>query len=115
MSRPAFCLPLLLLSACTMFAEPTATMMSFASMQSLQPGVDGEWILAEYPYARNITRSPAGRLRSMGYWVDDPHGTSRPLMLHFDAEGRLVDKQYGGPLVRPPEKTESGSPLSVGN
>lgn len=88
--------------------------MSFASMQTLQPGVDGEWILAEYPYARNVQRGSNGRLQSMGYWVEDPLGETRPLMLHFDGEGRLARKEYGGPLVRPPEPTESRAPFSIG-
>ncbi len=109
------CLCACLLAACTTFAAPTESQMSFATMQSLNPGVDGEWILAEYPYARDVTRRPGGRLQSMGYWVQDPQGTSRPLMLHFDAQGRLVRKEYGGPLVRPPEPTGSAAPFSLGS
>ena len=111
-------LPVLLaalpLAACASVASPTAKTLSFASMQALNPGVDGEWILAEYPHARQVERRQSGRLLRMGYWVEDPQGATRPLMLHFDAEGVLAQKQYGGPLVRPPEPDESGQSFSFG-
>ena len=76
--------------------------MSFASMQAINPGVEGDWVVAEYPFAKNVSRRPDGSLKSLGYQVEDPQGKGRPLMLHFDETGMLVRKQYGGPLVRPP-------------
>jgi hypothetical protein len=88
-------------------AAPGTRGLTFAQAQALNPGVDGEWILAEYPTARQVQRHPNGRLRSLGYWVEDPAGKQRPLMLHFDESGVLVRKQYGGPLIRPPPKSEN--------
>jgi hypothetical protein len=85
-------------------ASPTASTISFAEMQALNPGVDGEWILSEYPDAREVARGPNGRVASLGYWVNDPEGRARPLMLAFDRDGMLVRKQYGGPVVRPPPR-----------
>ena len=82
--------------------------MTYASMQAINPGVDAEWIMAEYPFARSVKRRPDGSLESMGYWIEDPQGKNRPLMLHFDQAGVLARKQYGGPNVRPPEKDAGG-------
>ncbi len=110
-AAPVLALALLIvlgLSACGTFAAPTDKHMSYAVVQALNPGVDGEWVLSEYPYAREVQRRPDGSLQRLGYWVDDPQGKSRPLMLHFDAAGVLVQKQYGGPHVRPPERQDNG-------
>ncbi len=91
----------------------TGSQLSFSQAQSLNPGVDGEWILSEYPFARNVSRWPNGRLQSLGYWVLDPAGDARPLMLHFDQQGILTRKQYGGPLLRPPVN-EGGVEIGAG-
>ncbi len=98
-------------TGCGSVATATGDRLSFAQVQSLNPGVDGEWILSEFPFARERARWPNGRLRSLGYWVNDPAGRPRPLMLHFDAQGVLVRKEYGGPLLRPPEP---GGGLEIG-
>lgn len=98
---------LLALPACGTFASPTEQQLSYAQVQAFNPGVEGAWILSEYPNARNVSRRPDGTLRSLGYWVDDPQGRSRPLMLHFDERGILIRKEYGGPHVRPPERSEN--------
>lgn len=90
------------LGGCGSTKGPGARRMSFSSMQAINPGVDGEWVIAEYPNARNVSRWPDGRLKSLGYNVEDPQGKRRPLMLHFDQTGTLARKQYGGPVVRPP-------------
>lgn len=93
---------------CGTFAGPTEERMSFAQMQALNPGVSGDWVLYEHPYAREIVRDPQTRsLRRLSYWVDDPRGDSRPLVLHFDGRGVLSRKQYGGPIVRPPQPDEN--------
>jgi len=99
-------------AACGSVAAPGASTMTYASMQAINPGVDGEWVLSEYPFARSLKRRPDGSLESMGYWIEDPQGKTRPLMLHFDAGSVLVQKQYGGPNVRPPQKDAGG--LQVG-
>jgi len=90
------------LAGCGSTSGPGAKRMSFANMQAINPGVDSEWLLAEYPFARNVNRRPDGSLKSLGYNVDDPQGKSRPVMFHFDTTGTLERKQYGGPVIRPP-------------
>lgn len=93
---------------CGSFASPTAERMSFAQMQALNPGVSGDWVLYEHPYARDVVRDPGTRsVRRLSYWVDDPRGDSRPLMLHFDDRGVLARKEYGGPIIRPPQPDEN--------
>ena len=109
--RCAFVLVLVLLAAlvggCGTFASPTAERMSFAQMQALNPGVSADWVLYEHPFARDVVRDPSTRsVRRLAYWVDDPRGDSRPLVLHFDDRGVLARKEYGGPIIRPPQDDE---------
>lgn len=75
--------------------------ISFSTVQLLNPGVDGAWILAEYPMARVVARRPDGSLERLEYRVDDPQGRGRDLVLWFDEFGVLARKQYSGPIVRP--------------
>lgn len=98
---------LLVVPGCGSFASPTSNQLTYAQVQAFNPGVEGEWILSEYPFARDVVRRADGSICSMGFWVDDPQGRSRPLMLHFDANGILERKEYGGPHVRPPERSEN--------
>jgi hypothetical protein len=102
------------LAACSSVAGPTQKTLTFAQMQALNPGVEGDWILSEYPIAREVRRRPDGTLERLGYWVTDPQGDARPLMLHFDATGVLERKQYGGPLLRPPPPNDVGVDLGFG-
>jgi len=96
-------LALPVVAACGSFAGPTDEGLSFATMQALNPGVDGEWLLREHPDVREVERDPrTGRVRRLAYWVKDPAGDNRPLVLWFDANGILARKDYGGPLLRPP-------------
>ena len=108
MSRTASLLLPLLLAACSGIAVPGVKTLSFAEMQSLNPGVAASWILAEYPFARDVDRGPDGRVARMTYWVNDPTGKARGLVLKFDGNEVLSEKQYGGPLIRPPPTPEAG-------
>ncbi len=90
-------------SSCGSFVRPDEEPMSFAAMQSLNRGVSGEWILREFPHAREVVRDPrTGLLRRLGYWVKDPAADNHALVLHFDDRGILERKVYDGPLLRPP-------------
>jgi len=75
--------------------------ITYATVQSLNPGVDGEWILSEYPQARSVTRRPDGRLQRMEYRVEDPQGRGQQVVLHFDEFGVLARREYSGRLLRP--------------
>ena len=99
-------LPLLLvLAGCSSnFRGPTTDSLTFAQMQSLNPGISAEWILSEYPFARDIRRRPNGTVAQMGYIVTDPLDDTRAVLLVFDERGILIEKRYGGPIVRPPEQ-----------
>lgn len=93
--------------ACGSVRGPTTKTLSFAQMQMLNEGVDGEWILSEYPDARAVSRRPDGTLQQLTYWVNDPEGRGRGLVMHFDETGTLVRKDYGGPIVRPPDPLDT--------
>ncbi len=92
--------------------------MSYAAMQSLNPGVASTWILEEYPYARDVARRAGGTIERMDYLVEDPRGDSQSLSLFFDERGILTHKRYEGPHVRPPideQRRIEAEPQSTGD
>jgi hypothetical protein len=95
------------LAACSGVTAPGQKTLSFSAMQMLNEGVEGEWILNEYPDARQVERRPDGTLERLTYTVNDPQGRSRGLVMDFDATGVLARKRYGGPVVRPPSKSDN--------
>jgi hypothetical protein len=76
--------------------------MSFAEMQSINAGVPVAWLLREFPFARDIRRRPDGSIAELGYLVVDPLEDTRPVLFLIDPQGRVAQKRYGGPIVRPP-------------
>lgn len=98
---------LALLIGCTApFRGPTDSSLTFAQMQSLNRGVRADWVLAEYPFARNIQRRADGTVAQMGYLVADPLDDTQTLVLHFDTAGVMTHKQYSGPIIRPAAEQE---------
>lgn len=98
-------LALVLVSGCVgPFRGPTTESLSFAQMQSINPGVSASWLLSEYPFARDLRRRPDGSIAQMGYLVTDPLDDTRAVLLVFDGRGILTEKRYGGPIIRPPEQ-----------
>jgi hypothetical protein len=92
----------LALSVAACAGGPSKNTLSFAQMQSLNPGVDADWIRDEYPFAGSVQRWPDGAIRSMRYPVTDPMGKARSVTLVFDQRGVLTEKRYSGEYVRPP-------------
>ena len=70
-------------------------------MQTLNPGVEADWVLAEYPFGE-VARRADGSVERITYRVNDPQGETQTVVLFFDARGVLQRKQYSGPIVRPP-------------
>jgi hypothetical protein len=99
MLRGPFVASLLCLAACG--CSGGAKRISYATVQTLNPGVDARWVLEEFPNARGVDRGPDGRIRSLQYGVDDPRGKRQTLVLHFDEHETLTRKDYSGRLVRP--------------
>lgn len=110
MRRAAAPLLFLLLASCAGAAEQQR--LSFATVQTLNPGVDARWVLEEFPSARGIDRGPEGRIRRIEYGVEDPQGKRRNLVLHFDEQEVLTHKQYSGRLVRPLETDPEASRIT---
>ena len=79
---------------------PGQRRLTYAQVQALNPGVDVDWVLREYPGA-NQTRDAAGRVRRMEFAVVDPYGKGQSLFLEFDPSGTCTRKQYTGAVVRP--------------
>ncbi len=104
-AAPALAL-IVLLAACGSSRGSRAGTLSFAQMQTINPGVSAEWLLQEYPFARNVQRHPNGAVSQLGYSVTDPQNQGRSLVLFFDMGGILVRKSYDGPFVRPPIETD---------
>ena len=100
--RLAVVLPLLALAACSSVRGPGTDTLTFAQMQSINPGVSASWLLEEFPFARDIRRRPDGSIAEMGYLVVDPREDTRPVLLLIDPQGRVAEKRYGGPIIRPP-------------
>jgi hypothetical protein len=89
----------ILVSACG--STPKDRRLDFATVQTLNPGVDGKWVLEEFPQASNVDRDANGKIRRIDYGVTDPQGRPQTLNLMFDEQEVLVRKQYSGPLLRP--------------
>jgi hypothetical protein len=101
----------LLLSACG--STPKDRRLDFATVQALNPGVDGKWVLEEFPQARDVGRDANGKIRRLSYAVTDPQGKPQTLNLMFDEQEVLVRKQYSGPLLRPELGEGVGAPQDV--
>jgi hypothetical protein len=91
--------PLLFLGACG--STPKDTRLDYATVQTLNPGVDGRWVLEEFPQAGGVQRDASGMIRRLSYGVTDPAGKPQTLDLIFDAQEVLVRKDYSGRLLRP--------------
>ena len=85
------------LAAC---ASPIGDKLSYAQVQSLNPGVSASWVLSEFPFGKT-QRAPDGKVQAISYNVKDPHGKSQSLRLEFDPNEVLCRKLYSGPVLRP--------------
>ena len=85
------------LAAC---ASPMGNKLSYAQVQSLNPGVSASWVLSEFPFGK-AQRAPDGKVQAISYNVKDPQGKSQSLRLDFDQNEVLRRKLYSGPVVKP--------------
>lgn len=74
--------------------------LSYANVQSLNPGVTAQWVLREFPQGQ-VRRGLDGRVQTIRYRVTDPRGSPQTLELGFDANEVLREKRYSGSVVRP--------------
>ncbi len=96
----AVLLPGLLVAPLAACSSSSSGRLSYAQVQSLNPGVPASWVLQEFPQGRPV-RSPDGKVRSIRYSVTDPHGSSQTLELEFDCNEILSRKRYSGRVIRP--------------
>jgi hypothetical protein len=88
-------------SVSTPFGNPVADTLTYAQVQSLNPGVEAAWLLEEYPFG-SVQRDEVGRVRVVTYAVTDPTGEGQTLVLYFDEREFLQNKSYSGRILRPP-------------
>jgi hypothetical protein len=100
MRTPGLLLAVLAVAALAACSSPFSSKLSYAQMQSLNPGVPAGWVLSEWPFGQ-VTKSQAGTIEAISYTVEDPQGKSRSLRLEFDPQEILRRKVYSGPIVRP--------------
>ena len=68
--------------------------LSYATVQALNPGVDGKWVLEEFPNTQRVERDPSGKIQRISYGVLDPQGKSKTLTLWFDQNEVLQRKVF---------------------
>jgi hypothetical protein len=100
MKTGALLLVLMVLLGVTACAGPFSKKLSYANVQSLNPGLEASWILEEFPFGQ-VTRTADDRVESIVYNVTDPHGKNQTLYLGFDERGILRDKRYSGRVLMP--------------
>jgi hypothetical protein len=103
----------LLLTSCGGLAA--SRRISYANVQTLNPGVDGRWVLEEFPEPSGVDRGPDGRIQRLSYGVTDPQGKPQTLNLWFDEHEVLQRKDYSGRVLRPLPTSAPGRPPPVVN
>lgn len=79
----------------------SATQLSFAQVQAIQPGLSAAQVRDAFGPPMNAARGPDGRVTRMEYAALDAKQTRARLILDFDARETLVNKTYTGEIVRP--------------
>ena len=67
-------------------ASPFGSKLSYAQVQSLNPGVPAGWVLSECPFGKVTRVAGRGRSRRSRTRVEDPRGQAQSLRLEFDPE-----------------------------
>ena len=75
--------------------------LSFAQVQTIQPGLSAAQIKDAFGPPLNLYRGEGGRVTRMEYAALDAKQSRSRLNLDFDAREILVTKTYTGEIVRP--------------
>jgi outer membrane protein assembly factor BamE (lipoprotein component of BamABCDE complex) len=89
-----------LLGACSSLKKSSSD-LSFAQVQTIQPGLSAAQIKDAFGTPLNLTRGDGGRVTRMEYAALDAKQSRSRLILDFDAREILVTKTYTGEIVRP--------------
>jgi hypothetical protein len=87
------------LGACSTLSKSSD--LSFAQVQTIQPGLSAAQIKDAFGAPLNLTRGDGGRVTRMEYVALDAKQSRSRLILDFDAREILVTKTYTGEIVRP--------------
>ena len=79
----------------------SATQLSYAQVQSIQPGLSAPQIRDAFGPPMSAARGPEGRVSRMEYVALDAKQGRARLILEFDARETLVTKTYTGEISRP--------------
>ena len=100
MKTQGLLLTVLLLASLAACSSSSGGKLSYAQVQSLNPGVPASWVLSEYPCGK-VDRTPDGKVQSISYSVKDPRAKTQSLRLDFDCNEILSRKLYSGAVLRP--------------
>ena len=89
-----------LLGACSSLTK-SASDLSFAQVQTIQPGLSAAQIKDAFGAPLNLYRGEGGRVTRMEYAALDAKKSRSRLNLDFDAREILVTKTYTGEIVQP--------------
>lgn len=79
----------------------SATQLSYAQVQSIQPGLSASQIRDSFGPPMSAARGADGRVTRMEYVALDARQSRARLILDFDGRETLVTKTYTGEVVRP--------------
>jgi outer membrane protein assembly factor BamE (lipoprotein component of BamABCDE complex) len=91
-------------AACTVGKKlglSSATELSYAQVQSIQPGLTAAQIRDAFGPPMSASVGPDGRTSRMEYVAMDAKQSRARLILDFDARGALVNRTYTGAILRP--------------
>ena len=77
------------------------TGLSFAQVQSIQPGLSAAQVRDAFGAPLNMARGSDGRVTRMEYVALDAKKSRERLVLGFDEREILVTKTYSGEILRP--------------
>jgi hypothetical protein len=75
--------------------------LSYAQVQSIQPGLTATQVLDSFPSPGRMSRGPNGKVTELDYAAMDAKQGKARLVLGFDANEVLVSRRFTGAPLKP--------------